>query len=191
MDAEERGSSSKLSEIDPFYLALNWHSKRHMVYFKMNGHTVLFKDLSTGNQRNMANLENLSKPELKNLLIHQLRSLGVDTAILSIKIGKGPSVTIRGEVYSESERYMVLQTIMDETGIDDIKDDIAIMEDFHNDLDEEGIEKRDGLYDEDSDFIGTEDIFRSIEDGIPYIPPTNPSYQELPEIIKWKKKKNR
>jgi len=48
-----------------------------------------------------------------------------------------------------------------------------------------------GLYDEDEEVIGTEDVSKSIEDGIPYIPPTDPPQQSSPKDLKWKKRKKK
>lgn len=137
----------------------------------------------------MANIENLPNNELKELLIVELKSCGVDTDLIRIKVDKGGHIILRGEVYSKSEKMMILQTIMDETGMDDITNELTIIQELYVDLDDKEREERDGLFDEDDDNIGTEDIFRSIEEGIPYIPPTNPAYHESSETIKWKKKK--
>ena len=59
------------------------------------------------------------------------------------------------------------------------------------DADSEGSEEDMELLDQDDESMGTEDAFRSVEDGIPYIPPSNPTYQESPGSKKRKKKKNK
>ena len=70
----------------------------------------------------MGNAEGLSKEELKDLILKRFRSLGVDTELIRVRIGKGPKVILRGEVYSESERMMIIQSIIDDAGIEDIVD---------------------------------------------------------------------
>ena len=81
---------------------------------------------------------------------------------------------------------------MDVVGIDDIDDELVGIEGVRGELEEELYEHEEGdLYDEDDEYVGTEDVFRSVEDGVPYIPPTSPTFQEPAEDRKSKKKKKK
>ena len=139
----------------------------------------------------MGNVDDLSLEELKEYILEQLRGLGVDTDPLEIEIEEGPKVTLRGKVDSASGHEMIIQTIMDLADVDNVTDELVVIEDAVVGFDSEGAEDDSELYDQDDESLGTEDAFRSVEDGIPYIPPTNPTYQESPASKKRKKKKNK
>ncbi|MGB2651523.1 MAG: BON domain-containing protein [Candidatus Omnitrophota bacterium] len=139
----------------------------------------------------MGDIEGLSDRKLKELILRQLKELGVDLDVIKIKVEKGPRVSLRGEVYSDRERHMVLQTVIDTVGADAISDGLVVVHGLYDDIEEDGGYRGDGLTDQDEDFIGTEDVFQSIEDGIPYIPPTSPAYQKTTEKEEWKKRKKK
>ncbi len=83
---------------------------------------------------------------------------------------------------------MIEEVLMDIVGVDDIVDELVIIDGIVEDDDEDMYDDEDA-YDEDDDSMGTEDAFQSVEDGIPYTPPTSPSYQESPGSSRRKKKR--
>ncbi|MEA3489157.1 MAG: hypothetical protein U9R44_02295 [Candidatus Omnitrophota bacterium] len=139
----------------------------------------------------MENIEGLSKEELREYILEQMRDMGIDPETIEIGIEDGPKIILRGKVDSVSERKMVKQTIMDLTDINDIVDELVVISGVVDDLEDEKLMEEAELHDEDDESLGTEDTFQSIEDGIPYIPPSAPTYRESPENIKWKKKKKK
>jgi hypothetical protein len=139
----------------------------------------------------MGDIEGLSKRELEELILDQLKELGVDLDVIKVEVEEGPRVSLRGEVYSDRERRMILQTVIDSVGADAVVDGLVVMQGLYDDVEDDDAYREDGLSDQDEDFIGTEDVFRSIEDGIPYIPPTSPTYQDATETDKWKKRKKK
>ena len=133
----------------------------------------------------MANIEGLSAEEIKELIIEQLKEMSVNTEEIKVELSEGQQITLRGKVDSHGEHYLVKETIMNIVGIDDFIDELVVIEGLNVDLEEE----EEGLYDEDEDKIGTEDAFEALEDGIPYIPPTEPRFRETEEPKKKKRKK--
>ncbi|MBD3427306.1 MAG: hypothetical protein GF409_08840 [Candidatus Omnitrophica bacterium] len=140
----------------------------------------------------MGDIEGLSKNELRDLIMDQIRELGVDLEAIRVKVKDGPVILLAGEVYSEKEHRSVLERVIDLVGAEAVDDRMAVVQgrygDFEEDEDEYG---EDAFRDEDNDYMGTEDVFRSIEDGIPYIPPTRPSYQKSEEPYQWTKSKKK
>ena len=135
----------------------------------------------------MASIEGLSKEELKELILEEIRDLGLDPETIEVEILKGPKVVLRGKVDSGVERALIKQTIMDIVGIDEVIDELMAIRGADETPGEEGQDKYD-LYEQDEEFVGTEDPTRAVEDGIPYIPPTSPSFQEATEKPKRKRK---
>jgi len=127
----------------------------------------------------MANIEGLSNKELKELIVQSIKEAGVNPDLFEVRIKKGSRVILRGEVDSERERDLIMRTIRDVVGIDDIVNELIVLKGLHNDLpeDDSDDEHEDELFDEDHECIGTEDVFRSVEDGLPYIPPTDASFE--------------
>ena len=139
----------------------------------------------------MENIEGLSKKEIKALILHQLDEAGVDHEMVEIKVSDGPKVVLVGEVPSRDAQKAIRQIITGEVGIRDIVDGLIVVEGMDSDLEYEDSYGANDLSDMDEDNIGTEDIFRSIEDGIPYIPPTTASYEEESDTSQWKKRRKR
>ncbi len=132
----------------------------------------------------MGNIERLSDNEMRELIVESLKAVQVDPELISIRVKKGPRVVLGGEVDSRRERALIIQTIMDIVGIEDVTDEMNIIDGRHDDSRDED----DGeLYDEDNQCIGTEDIHRAIEDGVPYIPPTRSPFEEFDERPRHKK----
>ena len=134
----------------------------------------------------MDNSEGLSNIELKELIIENLKDIGIDPELLDIHIKKNQRVVLRGDIYSEGEGNLIVQTIMDIIGIEHVKNEMRVNEgrsdDFYLDDEEEEY-----LLDEDNESYGTEDIFRSVEDGLPYVPPMVSSAEKLEKQSRRKK----
>ncbi len=140
----------------------------------------------------MEDIEGLSNIELKGLILGRLRELGVDCDSIEIDVLKGPRIMLSGNVDYDSQRKLIKRTIVDTTGIADIIDELMVSPDLGEDLAEDERYPGNGSYDRDEEYMGTEDAFRSIEDGIPYIPPTSPTSQDFSETARRKRKrKNR
>ena len=131
-----------------------------------------------------------AQQDLYDKIIQELEDLGIETEILSISVENGPKVIIDGEVYSHKDKELITQTIIEMIGIEDVEDYTSIMEGIHEEssIDGEDLENIDDI--EDNSY-GTEDIYESIEEGEPYIPPVNHIYSELSQKIRWKKKKDK
>jgi hypothetical protein len=139
----------------------------------------------------MENIDRLSNEELRELILEQIKNLGVDLDAVEIEVINGPKVVLRGKVGSDSEREMIKQTIIDIVGIDDVVDELVVIQGVDDGLEDEESREESELRDQDEENMGTEDAFQSVEDGIPYIPPTSPTYQESPKKIRWKKRKKK
>jgi len=137
----------------------------------------------------MANIEGLSKEEIKELIQEHLKELDVDFDSIDVDIVDGPKVVLSGKVESRGEREMIEEVLMDIVGLDDIVDELVIIDGGTVENDDKDLYDDEDVYDEDDDSMGTENAFQSIEEGIPYTPPTSPSYKESPGFSK--RKKNR
>ena len=139
----------------------------------------------------MKNIDGLSKKELKAFILYQLDEAGVDHEMVEIKVSDGPKVVLVGEVPSRDIQQAIRKIISIEVGIQDIVDGLIVVEGMDSDLEYEDSNGANDLSDPDGDYIGTEDIFRSIEDGIPYIPPTTSSFEEGSSNKRWNKRRKR
>ncbi|NQT33514.1 MAG: BON domain-containing protein [Candidatus Omnitrophica bacterium] len=128
----------------------------------------------------MKNPKERSEEEIRKIILEQLDDQDIESDFVEMEIAKGPKVLLKGEVSSKKVREMIKQIIVDSTGIEDIVDRLIVPDDTDDD---------DDLRDEDGESMGTEDAFQSIEDGVPYVPPTDHEYREYPENKKRKKKK--
>jgi hypothetical protein len=129
----------------------------------------------------MAKKESLSNDELKEIILEHLEDMGIAPGHVQVRVLKGPKVILRGEVPSESEREDLKNFIVDITGIGNILDGLKVSRDEYSGTEEEGPSEEHELYDEDREYVGTDDVFRSVEDGVPYIPPTGPPPEEEEE----------
>jgi len=123
--------------------------------------------------------EGISDKELRDLIVENLRDAGIDPDMIQIKIKKGRNIVLRGEVDSKRERNRIIQTIAEMARVGDIKDELIILEGLHGEYLEEHTEYgyEDEIFDDDNECIGTNDVFRAMEDGMPYIPPTDSSFE--------------
>ena len=136
----------------------------------------------------MENAEGLTNEDIRELIIGQLKSRGIDTELIVVVVSGGPRVTLKGDADSIREKGLIKQIIIDELGISDIKDELEVFDDAYGELDDH-YGNEDAFYDEDNEYIGTEDVFRSVEDGIPYIPPTSASFEDPDKVRKRPKRK--
>jgi len=131
--------------------------------------------------------------DLVKTILETLENAGIDPSSLEIIVRGDSGIIVRGEVNSEEEKKLVLETLIDDIGIVNITDNLIVLnilddfpEDIHNLRDDQE------LRDDDNECMGTEDIFRSVEEGLPYIPPMRPTRQQgISKLIKWKKRKKK
>lgn len=138
----------------------------------------------------MGNIEGLSKEEIKELILDEIKDLNVDSDSIEVEVIDGPKVILSGKVESPGEREMIEEVLMDIVGVDDIINELVVIDGASGEDEDDDASQDDDFYDEDGESVGTEDAFQSVEDGIPYIPPTSPSYKESPGFSKRKKNRN-
>jgi len=136
----------------------------------------------------MENIGRLSSFQLQQLIRGEIADLGVDHELLRIEVRKGPIAVISGEVYTRADKHTIIQTVADIVGEDCVVDRIEVADDLYDDSASAGYAPADGLYDSEDD-MGTNDIYRSIEDGIPYIPPDEPYEGAAGSARRWKRKR--
>ena len=136
----------------------------------------------------MGNIDGPSNLEFREIVRAHLTKLGVNHDLINIEVKKGPTVILKGEVYSDNVRNMIKEAINEMTEVYAVVDELIVTRELYDDMDDAD---ENGLMDEDKDLIGTEDVSRSIEDGIPYIPPTSPSYREHLDTNKPKRRKKK
>ena len=119
----------------------------------------------------------LSEKEIRELILEQLNDREIEHELVDVEVLKGPRVVLDGEISQENIRKAIKQVIRESFNIEDITDKLSITHDLYHNDDEEESEEED-LYDEDKEIIGTEGVCRSVEDGIPYFPPTRAHFRE-------------
>ena len=120
----------------------------------------------------MESAEGLSGKDIKLLVIENLKDAGVDPELVEVIVKTGSKIVLRGEIFSESEGSLIMQTVLDIIGINNVVNEMEVVEgasDYNESSDE-------GLRDEDNEAYGTEDMFKAVEDGMPYIPPMSSSF---------------
>jgi len=137
----------------------------------------------------MGNIDGLTTEEIKELILDDLRDVDADVEGVEVEVSRGPVVVLKGKVDSEADREIIIETITDIVGVDDIRDEMIVIEDVE-DLDAAESEEE-GVSDQEDKDVGTEDAFQSVEDGIPYIPPMRPTHRGPSETSRWKKRKRR
>jgi len=128
----------------------------------------------------MQYIDGLSENQIKKLIFERLKELKIQYDLLRIDIIDGSRILLSGEVYSHLVQEEIKQAILDIVEVE-IIDKLIIVQDLYDKFDEFDYNNDNyadkNIYDED-DSIGTEDISESIEEGIPYIPPTSSSYRK-------------
>ena len=132
----------------------------------------------------MGNINGLSDNKMRGLIVKSLKAVHVDPELISIGVKNGSIVVLSGEIDSRQEKALVIQTIMDVVGVEDVVDDMNVVDGRYEDSQEDDDSE---LYDEDNQCIGTEDAHRAIEDGVPYIPPTHSPFEEFDDRPRHKK----
>lgn len=135
----------------------------------------------------MGSIDGLTVEEIKELILDDLRDSDADIEGVEVEVSTGPVVVLKGKVDSEADREVIIETITDIVGVEDIQDEIIVIEDAE-DLDAADSEDGEGSDREDKD-IGTEDAFQAMEEGIPYIPPMRPTHRGASRHQDGKRKK--
>lgn len=133
----------------------------------------------------------LSKKELQELILEQLDEMGVARGTIDVRVLKGPKIVLEGKVGSDEGRKFIVRAVQEIAGTNNVIDElIAAEEEYEN---YNGTRPRDEheLYDEDNEYVGSEDVFRAVEDGVPYIPPTSPPLKEYSDEQPERVRKNR
>ena len=116
--------------------------------------------------------------EMNKLIYDELIVREVDCEFIEINVDNNMCATVKGEVTSEKAHNEIRNVMGKFVDPNKIADRVIVIEDLYedvsNDLDQDEQEKKD-LFDENDD-SGTEDVYKSIEDGIPYSPPDDPSF---------------
>jgi hypothetical protein len=135
----------------------------------------------------------LSKEELQDLILEQLDEMGVAPGTIDVRVLKAPKVVLEGKVDSDAGRRFIVKAVQEIAGTNNVIDELIVAEEEYENYN--GAGPRDGheLYDEDNEYVGSEDVFRAVEDGVPYIPPTSPPLKEYsdeqPERVRKKRRK--
>ncbi|MDD3088465.1 MAG: BON domain-containing protein [Candidatus Omnitrophica bacterium] len=109
----------------------------------------------------------------------ELEEHGIDADDIEIDVEEdGSRVVIRGRVSSRREKDIVVEAVEEAIGADEIINSIVVA----RHADETGGDEDEGedeeLLDDDDEEIGTDDMGRSVENGIPYIPPERLVFRE-------------
>jgi hypothetical protein len=120
----------------------------------------------------------LSKDELRELILEQLDEMGIAPGTIEVRILEGRKVALEGKVDSDRGRKFIVKAAQDIAGINNVIDELIAAEDECESYGGEEAHEEYELYDEDNEYIGSEDVFRAVEDGVPYIPPTSPPSAE-------------
>jgi len=137
----------------------------------------------------MADKKNSFNDDLKELIREQLDEAGIASELIHIDFDKKSRIVLSGELYSEYVHRTILQITADAAGYENVVDRLIVMDAVYDEIENDPEDRDSEVYDEDEDFVGTEDVFRSIEDGIPYIPPSKPPRKGLPNNLRWKRRK--
>ncbi|MGB2879395.1 MAG: BON domain-containing protein [Candidatus Omnitrophota bacterium] len=140
----------------------------------------------------MEDINRMSSEELKEYILEQLDEMGIAPGTVEVRVLRGPKVVLGGKIDSGRIRDLIIKTVRDMAGIVSVVDELVVAEEEYEDYGEEGMHEECELYDEDNEYMGSEDVFRAVEDGVPYIPPTEPpagGSSELSERGKKRKKK--
>lgn len=135
----------------------------------------------------MSELHELSETELKELVRDELEDLGIELDTIDIELEDDSRVLLRGKVPSRRLKELVAEAVGEALGADDVVNQIAVVRGANEEPADDDDEDTDDIKDEDDDTVGTEDLGRSVEDGIPYIPPVKRAYREAHGQSKFRK----
>lgn len=141
----------------------------------------------------MKEANDLSKEELRELILEQLDEMGIAPGTVEIRVLEGSKVLVEGKIASDRGREFIIRAVRDIAGKNNVIDELIATEgDYENHTGETPREAH-GLYDEDNEYVGSEDVFRAVEDGVPYSPPTASPISEYsdeqPERVRRKKRR--
>jgi hypothetical protein len=122
----------------------------------------------------MQNIEKLSDLQLKQLIMNELADAGLDHELISLKMRKGNRILVSGEVFDRSEEVLVVETISEIIGRENVVDELEVINDLREHERSCAEPPADGFYDTGVD-DGTCDIYKAMEEGIPYILPDSPA----------------
>jgi hypothetical protein len=136
----------------------------------------------------------ISREELRELIIEQLDEIGIAPGTVDITVLNESKVLVEGNVDSERGREYIIRAVRDVVGKKNVVDELMVTGNEYGEHGNDAPHKAHGLYDEDNEYVGSEDVFRAVEDGVPYIPPTDPSFMEYsderPGRIRRKKRRH-
>lgn len=95
---------------------------------------------------------------------------------IEMEMNEEKTIFLSGEIYSENELKKLKEILMEHTEAEDIEDDDLLVIESVGYMDPNGPEEDDDYVSDElsplkEEFAGTEDVYQSLEDGIPYIPP--------------------
>ncbi|MFH1837680.1 MAG: BON domain-containing protein [Candidatus Omnitrophota bacterium] len=125
-------------------------------------------------------------------VLAQMEEAGIDCDPIKIEADRDGTLILGGEVCSLKEKEVILQIIEEVLGTEKVVDELVVLEGIKDE--EKDQEENESLEDEEEEEDGpldTEDIYTSIEEGIPYAPPSEPMKIEDPGKIIHKQKKKK
>lgn len=125
----------------------------------------------------MEDLGALSNDDIKELVKEELEDLGVEAGSIEIEAVDDSRVLLRGRAVSRREKELIAQAVEDALGVDYIVNELAVSQDGSEPVVDDDEEDDDDIRDGDDDTVGTGDLARSVEDGIPYILPMRPLFR--------------
>ena len=126
----------------------------------------------------MENIYELSNKELRDLVKEGFEDLGVELDSIDIEVEDECRVVLRGRADSRREKELIGEAVEDALGVDEVVNELRVVRPGVEDVDDEEDDDSDDVRDDDNDIAGTQDLSRSVEDGIPYIPPMRRVYRE-------------
>lgn len=139
----------------------------------------------------MSNLFDLSNDELRELVKDGLEELGVEPDTIDIEVVDESSVLLRGKAGSRREKELIGEAVENALGVDEVLNELRVARPEVDEAEEEDDDDTGDVIDDDDDTVGTEDLTRSVEDGIPYMPPVKRVYREARERPKARKNDGR
>jgi len=136
--------------------------------------------------------DGLTNKDIENIVKEALLEQGIDLELITIIVKDGPKIIVKGEVDSDNDKAIIIQTIKDAVDIEDIIDNVIVLGDEYGTVEEdEDDADKEELIDEDNQSFGSSDVFEALEDGQPYVPPTNDSFEKSFETKRNNKKKRK
>ena len=126
----------------------------------------------------MENLYELSNEEIKGLVREDLEDLGVELESIDIEVEDESRVVLRGRADSRREKELIGEAVEEDLGADELVNELRVVRPDADEDDDDDDEDPDDIRDGDNDTVGTQDLSRSVEDGIPYIPPVRRTFRE-------------